>query len=71
MNNINKTDNHYALIENFFPENLRKNLPVNFFMLRRKVYSNEFNGVSSARSDFHCSSTYIVAYYHKHISNIL
>ncbi len=69
----NKNKGKYQLIEDFFPNHLREDLPVNAFLLRKE--SNEKKTGTDARtyakSKYHGTDKLIVGFFYKSISNIL
>lgn len=73
MTENNKKGN-YILVEDFFPNNLRKELPVNTFLLRSEIISKN-SGYKNAKSFVSCkhysTDKLIVGFFYKSISNVL
>ena len=65
---MNNRKGNYDLIENFFPQELRFNLPVNLYLLRKEVKSqnaNSRNSKSFVKSKLHCTQNFFVGYFYK------
>lgn len=66
----NRNKGNFILVEDFFSENLRSELPVNAFLLRTdSSKESAFDGRLYANSKIHRSNKYIVSYFYKSISN--
>lgn len=67
-----KKKGEYLLVEDLFPEELRKHLPVNAFLLREALSRDlSFDARRYVKSNYHRTDKYIAGYFYKNISSII